>query len=53
MIVDAYQQILRNVEIQPKKVTRSDKVRADNAASNWFAQYAPALSHLWDKTATK
>lgn len=53
MIVDAYQQILRNVELQPKKVAKVAKTRSDNVAAGWFSQYVPALSHLWDKPATK
>ena len=53
MIVDAYQQILRNVEIKPLKSRNVTKTNSENTGSGWFAQYAPALAGLWDTKSAK
>jgi hypothetical protein len=53
MIVDAYQQILRNVEIKPRKSRKVAKINTENTASGWFAQYAPALAGLLEPKSAK
>ena len=53
MIVDAYQHILRNVEIKAKKPAKTAKVHAENTPSGWFAQYAPALEGFWNTKSAK
>lgn len=53
MIVDAYQHILRNVELKAETPAKVTKVRDGDAGARWFAQYAPVLAGLWDKPAAK
>lgn len=53
MIVDAYQHILRNCEIQAKKPAKSVKLQSENDGSKWFLQYGPALSGLWANKAAQ
>jgi hypothetical protein len=53
MIVDAYQHILRNVELKAKKPAKTAPVSAENAPSGWFAQYAPALDGFWTAKSAK
>lgn len=53
MIVDAYQHILRNVEIKAKKPSKSAQHRAENTPSGWFAQFAPALEGFWGTKSSK
>ncbi|WP_181164447.1 hypothetical protein [Amaricoccus solimangrovi] len=49
MIVDAYQQVLRNSELVSRKPAQQSKVRTDNTASAWFAHYASLLAGIWGK----